>query len=99
VTQHRAWAAAAPRDAELLLYRSDLERCATRQEACISQIRCVVDAAVDGPGSLLNYQGHPVERLTPDRGVTNRDTDADHIVPESLTGKTGRRTSIHFRRA
>jgi hypothetical protein len=27
-------------------------------------------AAVDGPGSLLNYQGHPVERLTPDLHVT-----------------------------
>ena len=31
-------------------------------------------ASVDGPGSLLNYQGHPVERLTPDRDVTNPDT-------------------------
>ena len=27
-------------------------------------------AAANGPGSLLNFQGHPVERLTPARGVT-----------------------------
>jgi len=33
-------------------------------------------AAVDGPGSLLNYQGHPLDRLTPDRDVTNPSTDA-----------------------
>jgi hypothetical protein len=46
------------------------------------------DAAVDGPGSLLNYQGHPVERLTPDRDVTNPDAGAEGTVPESLASKT-----------
>jgi hypothetical protein len=29
-----------------------------------------------GPGSLLNSQGHPTERLTPDRDVTNLRPDA-----------------------
>ena len=42
-------------------------------------------AAVDGPGSLLNYQGHPLDRLTPDRDVTNPSTDAkengSHLDP------------------
>ena len=30
----------------------------------------------NGPGSLLNYQGHPLDRLTPNRDVTNPSTDA-----------------------
>jgi hypothetical protein len=34
-------------------------------------------AAADGPGSLLNQWGHPTERLTPHRDVTNLRGDAD----------------------
>jgi hypothetical protein len=34
-------------------------------------------AAADGPGSLLNQWGHPVERLTPNHDVPNLRADAD----------------------
>jgi hypothetical protein len=45
-------------------------------------------AAVDGPGSLLNYQGHPVDRLTPGRDVTNPGPDAAVAFPESPRRQT-----------
>jgi hypothetical protein len=47
-----------------------------------------VCAAIDGPGSLLNFQGHPVERLTPARGVTYPNTAAGLVVPEILVSET-----------
>jgi hypothetical protein len=50
---------------------------------------CVVEAAVDGPGSLLNYQGHPVERLTPDRGVTNPAPTLTLTFPNRWLAKRG----------
>ena len=45
-------------------------------------------AAVDGPGSLLNYQGHPVERLTPDLHVTVPGANAGRIGPEKSISRT-----------
>ena len=45
-------------------------------------------AAVDGPGSLLNYQGHPLDRLTPDRDVTNPSTDAKENGSHHNPGRT-----------
>ena len=45
-------------------------------------------ASVDGPGSLLNYQGHPVERLTPDRHVTIPSANTGRIVPEKSVSRT-----------
>ena len=45
-------------------------------------------AAVDGPRSLLNYQGHPVERLTPDRHVTIPSANTGRIVPEKSISRT-----------
>lgn len=53
-------------------------------QLCITTLE--LGAAIDGPGSLLNYQGHPVERLTPDRNVTNPSTDAAGPVPLAENG-------------
>lgn len=44
--------------------------------------------AVDGPGSLLNYQGHPLDRLTPDRDVTNPAPTLKKTVPTTILVET-----------
>jgi hypothetical protein len=52
---------------------------ATPHETVARHRRAPIDtgvAAVDGPGSLLNFQGHPVDRLTSDRDVTYPSADA-----------------------
>lgn len=41
----------------------------------------------DGPGSLLNFQGHPAGRLTPNQGVTYPSDDAIGLIPGLPSGK------------
>jgi len=49
--------------------------------------------ALDGPGSLLNYQGHPVTApyVGPSRDQPQR--DANHVVPRSWVNKTESRSA------